>query len=252
MIATIREGAVVTLLIDRPERKNALDHSGVKALAEAFASAEADRDCRVVAIRGAGGTFCSGRDLGDARHDAPIEDILAYDEDWTDIFHLLSGASKPSVAIVEGHAVAGGFTIAMGCDFVVAERGARFGALEMRGGFPAAVNSAVLSRVAGPRKALEYLLSADTFPAEHLERAGLINQLADGRDELELLARDVCSMLAGLDPTAVKLTKDAHRMASVMPISEALVMGRQLNALLMATGRITAARDRHRKRGQGL
>jgi enoyl-CoA hydratase/carnithine racemase len=248
MIAIETHGPTTTLRIDRPQRRNALDHRSIAALSDALAAAEADPSCRVVAIRGTGGTFCSGRDLGEARTDAPLEELLAYDEAWTDIFHLLTGASKPSVAIVEGHAVAGGFTLAMGCDFVVAERGARFGALEMRGGFPAAVNSAILSRVAGPRKALEYLLSAETFPAEHLERAGLINHLADGGDALEETARQVCERLAALDATAVKLTKDAHRMASVMPISEALVMGRQLNALLMATGRITAARDRNKAR----
>lgn len=245
MIVTEARAAVTTLLIDRPERRNALDHASVKALVDAIAAAEADAACRVIIIRGRSGTFCSGRDLADARADAPLADILAYDEDWTDIFHLLSGLSKPSVAVVSGHAVAGGFTLAMACDFVIAERGARFGALEMRGGFPAAVNCAVLSRVVGPRKALEYLLSAETFPAEHLAAAGLINHLADGEPDLDRISADVADRLAALDPLAVKLTKDAHRMASTMPISEAIVMGRHLNALLMSSGRITAARDKH-------
>ncbi|MEZ5853435.1 MAG: enoyl-CoA hydratase/isomerase family protein [Hyphomicrobiaceae bacterium] len=195
---------------------------------------------------GAGSTFCSGRDLGDARADAPLEEILAYDEDWTDIFHLLSGSAKPSVAIVEGHAVAGGFTLAMGCDFVVAEAGRDLVRWKCAAAFrrPSTVRCCRVSQ--GPGKALEYLLSADTFEAEHLAAAGLINRLAEGRDALEAAARDMCERLAALDPTAVKLTKDAHRMASVMPISEALVMGRQLNALLMATGRITAARDKNK------
>jgi enoyl-CoA hydratase/carnithine racemase len=94
--------------------------------------------------------------------------------------------------------------------------------------------------------ALEYLLSADTFAAEHLFRNRLVNHIADGPAELERIAGEVAARLAGLDPLAVKLTKDAHRMASAMPLSEAIVMGRQLNALLMASGRITAARDRLR------
>ena len=180
MIDVQKNGPIATLLLTRPERRNALDHAAVKALSAAIADAEADPGCRCIVLRGAGGTFCSGRDLGDARSDAPLAEILAYDEDWTDIMHLLRGLSKPSVAVVEGHAVAGGFTLAMGCDFVVAERGARFGALEMRGGFPAAVNTAILSHLAGPRIALEYLLSADTFRAEHLYQNRLVNFLADG------------------------------------------------------------------------
>jgi enoyl-CoA hydratase/carnithine racemase len=249
MIDLEQVDAVTTLVINRPERRNALDHAGVKALSAAIADAEADAECRCLALRGAGGTFSSGRDLGDARHDAPLADILAYDEDWTDIFHLLHGLSKPSVAVVEGHAVAGGFTLAMGCDFVIAERGARFGALEMRGGFPAAVNTAILSHLAGPRIALEYLLSTDTFPAEHLLHNRLVSHVADGPAELQRIAGEVTVRLAALDPVAVKLTKDAHRMASTMPVSEAIVMGRQLNALLMTSGRITAARDNLKTRG---
>lgn len=241
MIRSATEGAVTTITIDRPQRRNALDHASVKGLADAIATAEADAACRVVVITGAGGTFCSGRDLGDARIDATLEEVLTYDEDWSDILHLLSGASKPSVAVVEGHAVAGGFTLAMGCNLVIAERGARFGALEMRGNFPAAVNCAVLSHLVSPRKALEYLLSADTFPADHLLAAGLLNHVVDGVEALRKTAADVTGRLAALDPIAVKMTKDAHRMASNMPVADAIVMGRQLNSLLMTSGRIHAA-----------
>jgi acetyl-CoA C-acetyltransferase/enoyl-CoA hydratase len=249
MINREQAGPLTSLIIDRPERRNALDHASVKALAAALAEAEADAQCRCIVLRGAGGTFSSGRDLGDARHDAPLADILAYDEDWTDILHLLRGMSKPSVAVVEGHAVAGGFTLAMGCDFVIAERDAKFGALEMRGGFPAAVNTAILAHLAGPRIALEYLLSAETFPAEHLFRNRLVNHLADGPAELMRIVGEVTGRLAALDPVAVKLTKDAHRMAQSMPLAEAIVMGRQLNALLMSSGRITAARDKLKRPG---
>jgi enoyl-CoA hydratase/carnithine racemase len=243
MIRIEKSGSATTLVIDRPQRRNALDHASVKALVAAIAESGTEPSCRLLMIRGAGGTFCSGRDLGDARRDAPLVEILAYDEDWTDVLHSLRDLSKPSVAVVEGHAVAGGFTLAMGCDFVIAERNARFGALEMRGGFPAAVNTAVLSHLVGPRKALEYLLSADTFAAAHLFAAGLINHLADGAGELDHITADVTKRLVALDPIAVKLTKDAHRMAVTMPIAEAIVMGRQLNSLLMSSGRIAEARD---------
>jgi enoyl-CoA hydratase len=243
-------GPVITLLIDRPKKKNALDLAGVKALSAAIADAERDAACRCIVLRGAGGTFSSGRDLGDARQGAALAEILTYDEDWTDILHLLCSLSKPSVAVVEGHAVAGGFTLAMGCDFVIAERGALFGALEMRGGFPAAVNTAILTHLTGPRVALEYLLSAETFSAEHLLGNRLVNYIADGPAELQRIASQVTDRLTALDPLAVKLTKEAHRMACTMPLSEAIVMGRQLNALLMSSGRITAARDQLRRPGR--
>src|SRR5262245_5092380 len=195
MIDREHAGGVTTLLVNRPDRRNALDHATVKALSDAIAGTDADAGCRCVVLRGAAGTFSSGRDLGDARHDAPLAEILAYDEDWTDVLHLLRSLSKPSVAVVEGHAVAGGFTLAMGCDFVIAERSAKFGALEMRGGFPAAVNTAILAHLVGPRVALEYLLSADTFAAEHLFRNRLVNHIADGPAELERIAGEVSTRL---------------------------------------------------------
>ena len=79
-----------------------------------------------------------------------------------------------SVILSVPFAVAGGFTLSMASDFVLAERSALFGALEMKGGFPAAVNTAVLSHLVGPRQSLELLLSAGTFTAEQLENMGLV------------------------------------------------------------------------------
>jgi enoyl-CoA hydratase/carnithine racemase len=241
MIQTEKSTGIVTLTLARPERRNALSHAGIKALVAALADAEADSGCRCVIVTGAGGHFCSGRDLAEAKEGAPLEEILRYDEDWTDIFHLLRGLSKPTIAMVAGNAVAGGFTLAMGCDFVVAERSARFGALEMRGNFPAAVNAMILTHFTGHRQSLELLLSADTFSAEHLYRLGLVNRLAEDAAGLAAETRAWAEKLAALDATAVRLTKDAVRMGLSMPLSEALVAGRQLNSLLMATGRVAAA-----------
>lgn len=251
MLEILAAGHVTTLWIDRPSRRNALDGATIEALGAGIRRAAGDPDCRVLVIRGRGSTFSSGRDLADARRDAPLEDLLAYDRGWTDIIGGLASLEKPSVAVVEGHAVAGGFTLAMACDLVIAGRNARFGALEMRGGFPAAVNCAVLARVAGPRKALEYLLSADTFDAANLCAAGLINHVEAEGEALEARLADVTRRLVSLDPTAVALTKQMHRRASAMPFAEAIGVGGQLNTLLMASGRILAARDRHAARSKG-
>jgi enoyl-CoA hydratase/carnithine racemase len=90
---------------------------------------------------------------------------------------------------------------------------------------------------------LEYLLSAETFPAEPLLDNRLINRIADGPAELQHIVNEMMARLTALDPLAVKLTKEAHRMASAMPLAEAIIMGRHLNALLMSSDRITAARD---------
>ena len=236
-----RDGAVARLVIDRPRRRNALTPAMIGELARAIGAAEEDAACRCIVITGAGGNFCSGRDLDATAADRSLPSVIAHDDAYAAIFDRLLRLSKPSVAVVRGHAVAGGFTLAMACHFVVAEAGARFGALEMRGGFPAAINTAVLSRLAGPRRALELLLSAETFTAARLEAMGLITRLANDEADLDRAASELVAGLVALDPVAVKLTLETHRAAASMPASEALTLGKQLNALLAASGRIAEA-----------
>jgi enoyl-CoA hydratase len=233
--------AITTLRLNRPEKRNALTLEMIHAIGDGLAAAAADDDCRCIVITGNGGNLAAGRDLGEASADDTLEHMLNNDDAWTRIFEILNAMTKSTVAVVEGYAVAGGFTLAMGCDFVLAERGAKFGALEMRGGFPAAINTAVLSRLVGPRQSLELLLSADLFGAEHLYRMGLINKLADGSDALAAIANDFTARLTALDPVSVRLTKETHRAMATLPMSDALLVGKQLNTLMMSSGKIDEA-----------
>tara|TARA_E500000331_G_scaffold351609_1_gene398620 strand:+ start:878 stop:1555 length:678 start_codon:yes stop_codon:yes gene_type:complete len=217
-------------------------------LAEEIASSAEDQDCRCLVLRGSNGHFAAGRDLSDVSSDTPFETVLENDDAWAAIFDTLSGMNKPSLAAVEGYAVAGGFTLAMGCDFVIAEQSSKFGALEMRGGFPAALNTAVLSRLIGPRFSLELLLSTDLFDAPYLHQMGLINHLADGSKNLESIVRSKATSLAALDPLAVKLTKETHRAVSSLPLREGLTVGKHLNALLLCGGRFDVAKQLHDNR----
>ena len=232
---------VTTLVISRPKLRNALNWDTIRELSDGILNAEADPNCHCLVITGDGEHFVAGRDLGEANSDADLNETLANDEAYTRIFTALRSMSKPSVSVVRGYAVAGGFTLAMGCDFVLADRTAKFGALEMRGGFPAAVNTAILGQLIGPRQSLELLLSADLFNAEHLYRVGLINQLFDNSDQLEVGAKIFVANLAALDPTAVQMTKETQRATTAMPMADALVMAKHLNALLMTSGRINEA-----------
>ena len=243
MITSKTDGPVTTLVLDRPAKRNALNRAMITTLREEIAAVEADEGCRVLVITGAEGHFSAGRDLGDSDVSTPLQDVMAYDDAYTAVFEILRRSTKPSLAIVQGFAVAGGFTLAMGCDFVIADQSARFGALEMRGGFPAAINTAILSHLCGPRHAMELLLSADMFSADMLFRMGLINELAASGKELEEISRRRIDALATLDPIAVRLTKETGRAASTMPLAEALVMARQLNSLLMTSGKIDAAAE---------
>ncbi|MEZ5850551.1 MAG: enoyl-CoA hydratase/isomerase family protein [Hyphomicrobiaceae bacterium] len=240
MIRTEREGGIVRLLIDRPQRRNAFDAATARALGEAIAAAQGDPEARVLVIKGAGDVFSTGRDLKasaeGAGADGRAHDPFGEDDAWVRIFHLLHRSSIPSVAVVRGYAVAGGFTLAMGCDFVLAERGAQFGAFEMRHGFPASVCTPILARLVGPRLGLEFALFGEPISAERLHAAGLVNRLAEDGEDLARIEAAFAGHLAGLDARAVKMTRDTFRAAEQMPLDNALDMGRQLNQLIGATG----------------
>ena len=242
MIRAERDGGIERLVIDRPERRNAFDRATCEALGDAIERATRDPATRVVVIKGAGDTFSAGRDLKAAAAAREAgSDPFAEDEAWVRIFHLLHRAPVPSLAVVRGFAVAGGFTLAMGCDFVVAERTARFGAFEMRHGFPAAVCTPVLARLAGPRIALELALLGEAVGAERMAALGLVNRLAEDADDLARVEAELAGRIAALDPRAVRQTRAMLRAASEMAHDNALDMGAQLNQLIAATGGFAAA-----------
>ena len=242
MIRTEREGGIVRFVIDRPERKNAFDDAMALSLSEGISLAQRDADARVIVIKGAADVFSTGRDLkaaaaaAEARPSAAADDGVPRHEIWAGIFHQLHRSPLPSVAIVRGYAVAGGFTLAMGCDFVLAERSAQFGAFEMRHGFPAAVCTPILARLIGARLGLEFALFGEPIPAERLYAAGLINRLASSSAELTRLETEFVGHLSRLEPRAVKATRDLFRAAENMPFDNALDAGRQLNELIELSG----------------
>jgi enoyl-CoA hydratase/carnithine racemase len=240
MVQIGKQDGVTTLILNRPKQRNALDAGVIDGLIQAIEEAEADHDTRCLVIRGAGGNFCAGRDLTHPP-ERNLAAVLAADETWTKVNRLLHRINIPTVAVVEGYAVAGGFTLAMICDFVLAEIGAQFGALEMRRNFPAAINTPVLSSLVGPRLAVEFLLFGDLIPAQRLYEVGLINRLVEGAEALNQVAHQFVGGLAALDPDAVRMTKESQRAARNMPLIDALEMGKLGNALIAASGRMDEA-----------
>jgi enoyl-CoA hydratase/carnithine racemase len=246
MVQIGKQDGATTLILNRPEQRNALDADVIDGLIQAIEEAEADSATRCLVIRGAGGNFCAGRDLTKPP-DRDLAQALAADETWTKVNRLLHRMNKPTVAVVEGYAVAGGFTLAMICDFVLAEQGAHFGALEMRRGFPAAINTPVLSKLIGPRLALEFLLFGDLIPAQRLYEVGLINRVVEGAEALNQVAHQFVGGLVALDPDAVRMTKESHRATVNMPLIDALEMGKLGNALIAASGRMDEAMQGYAK-----
>ncbi|MFL2987731.1 MAG: enoyl-CoA hydratase/isomerase family protein [Candidatus Poriferisodalaceae bacterium] len=238
MIRTEEDGAVVSVILDAPEVKNAFNASMIADLSSAISDAARAESCRCLLITGANGTFCAGRDLSE-QVDSSLDAILKRESQWEEIFQQLRQFPKLSVAVVEGYAVAGGFTLAMGCDFVISDSKAVFGAFEMRNGFPAAVNTPLLAKLVAPRLALEWALLGEAISARRLYEMGLINRLAEDPEELSEVANTFISHLTTLNPTAVRAAKEIHHAARNMPLADALVMGAQQNSLISASGWLT-------------
>ena len=239
MIDTDLENGVLRLTLNRPEARNALNSAGMAELNAALHEAESNSDAQVLVIQAAGKAFSAGRDLKEAPT-LPLETSLQQHDDWATVYQRLQRLTIPTVAVVQGFAVAGGFTLAMGCDFVLASRSAKFGAMEMANGFPAAVCTPLLAHLLGPRLGLELALFGEPVGAERLYEMGLINALADDDDALPALADDYVGRLLRLNPGAVKQTKEAFRAARTMPLDQAMVIGKHLNQLLDAAGNFTA------------
>ena len=166
-----QDGPVTTVILDRPEARNAVDRATAEALAEAFRAFDADDGASVAVLYGAGGTFCAGADL--KAMDNRIED----DGDGP-MGPTRMRLSKPVIAAIEGYAVAGGLELAAWCDLRVAAEDAVLGVFCRRWGVPLIDGGTVrLPRLIGASRAMDLILTGRPVPADEAERIGLVNRV---------------------------------------------------------------------------
>jgi enoyl-CoA hydratase len=190
-----RQGPVTTVILSRPERRNAVDGPTAQALADAFRAVEDDPETRVAVLWGEGGTFCAGADLkalggeDGNRLNAEGAAPMGPSRMWL---------SKPVIAAISGHAVAGGLELALWCDLRVAERDAVLGVFCRRWGVPLVDGGTVrLPRLIGLSRALDLILTGRPIGAEEALEFGLVNRLVasgESRQEAERLGRELASM----------------------------------------------------------
>ena len=189
-----RAGPVSTVLLSRPERRNAVDGPTALALAEAFREFEVDPDARVAVLHGEGGVFCAGADLQAVGTDSGNR--IAPDGDGP-MGPTRMRVSKPVIAAVAGYAVAGGLELALWCDLRVAEEGAVFGVFCRRWGVPLIDGGTVrLPRLSGVSRAMDMVLTGRPVLADEALAMGLVNRVVpDGscRAAAEELARELAA-----------------------------------------------------------
>jgi enoyl-CoA hydratase len=183
-------GPVTTVILDRPAVRNAVDGPTAQALADAFRDFEADDAASVAVLWGAGGTFCAGADLKAMRDEGRANRVEA--EGDGPMGPTRMALSKPVIAAVSGHAVAGGLELACWCDLRVAEEDAVFGVFCRRWGVPLIDGGTVrLPRLIGMSRALDLILTGRPVGAHEAHAIGLANRVvAKGaaREAAEALA----------------------------------------------------------------
>src|SRR2546422_7044044 len=183
-------GPVTTIILDRPERRNAVDPPTAAALRAAFRAFERDREARVAVLWGAHETFCAGYDLK-AFAAAPPKYPRPYGEGPMGPTRMRLG--KPVIAAVSGHAVAGGLELALWCDLRLVEEDAIMGVFHRRWGIPLLDGGPVqLPAVVRPCRALDLILTGRPGDARQAQRIGLANRIVakgKAREGAEALAR---------------------------------------------------------------
>lgn len=190
-----RQGPVTTVIIDRAERRNAVDRATAEALANAFQSFDADPDARVAVLYGEHGTFCAGADLKEIAAGNPNRVAPDGDGPMGPTRMLLS---KPVIAAISGHAVAGGLELALWCDLRVVEEDAILGVFCRRFGVPLIDGGTVrLPRLIGLSRALDLILTGRAVDAREALSIGLANRIApkgQSREVAESLALSLASL----------------------------------------------------------
>ena len=232
------------LTINRPEVRNAMSWEVMGGLRRALAVAGEDDDVRVVVLAGAGDrAFCSGADLGSmSGHHGSEEGALALHTargELAEVFRALWGLGKPTVARVQGFAMAGGFGLALACDLVVASERARFGAPEINVGLWPFMITVPMVRSMAPKKALELMLTGRAVDAHEADRLGFVTKVVP-HDELDAEVDALADALAAKSPAVMKLGRDAFYAVWDVDASEAL---RHLQAMLSITAQTEDAAE---------
>lgn len=201
-------GPVRTLTLNRPERRNALTPEMQDELINAMEAAAADAAVRVLVLTGAGESFCAGLDLSalQAMQNQSAEELAEDAKRIARLFQTLYRLPIPTIAAVNGHAIAGGTGLATLCDFTLAVPEAKFGYTEVRIGFVPALVSAYLQLQVGDKQTRNLLLTGRLFGAQEAFTLGLVTEVVPA-ESLEARSAELAATLIRNSPTSLRATK---------------------------------------------
>ena len=206
---TQQQGAVLTLTLSRPEVRNAFNDEVILELTEAFRDANARADVRAVVLAAEGPSFCAGADLNWMRRmaDYTRPQNLADAGALAEMLRTIYACVKPTIARVQGDAIAGGMGLVAVCDMAVSVDTAHYCLSEVKLGLIPATISPYVIRAMGARAAHRYFLTAERFDAQEAHRIGFVHAVVSA-DQLDAKVAELTQALVNASPNAVRACKD--------------------------------------------
>ena len=240
---------ILTLTLNRPEKRNALNEGLIASLKGALKEAPKDPGLRAIVVTGAGKDFCSGADLSALRKIAESGALenLEDAESLLELFVAIRRTPVPVIAAVQGRALAGGCGLATACDVVLAAESARFGYPEVKIGFVAAMVMAILRRNVSEKKSFELITRGADFGASEALQIGLINHVFPD-DGFENAVEEFADGYRKLSASAVMLSKKLLYQMDGQDFESALSIGAEVNAIARLTEDCKAGIDRFLKK----
>jgi enoyl-CoA hydratase/carnithine racemase len=232
-----RKDGVVTVTMNRPERKNAANGVMLNELKEVFAEVEDRPDDKVMVLTGAGGAFCSGADLSDPNGPAtdPTRSGLSRMRRLGDVALGLHHVTKPTIAKVDGVAVGAGLSLALGCDLVVCSDRARLSMIFAKRSLSLDNGASwLLPRLVGMARAKEIALFGGMWSGEEAAAIGLVNRVLPV-DELDAFVEEWAATLAAGPPLALSMTKTLLHASSMASMEQAVEDEARCQALNFST-----------------
>ena len=219
-----REGGIAWVILNRPEKRNAMNPTMHYEMLEVWDELQFDDDVRVVILAGEGEAWCAGQDLKESFLETDGKPYEHYRSSWAASewrWRRLYYFPKPTIAMVHGYCFGGGFTQLIACDLAYAAEEATFGLSEVNwGSFPGGLVSRILAEALSNRDALYLSMTGDTFDGRRAAEMGLVNA-AFPRAELRERTLELAEKLMSKNPATLRLCKEVYKHVKDMPIEHA-------------------------------
>lgn len=220
---------IANITLNRPEVRNSLSAELMEEIIQALSASKRDPEVRVVVIRGAGGkAFCAGADLGKVgEKSSNIIEMRAHLSKYADLILALADVGKPTVAAVQGYALAGGCGLAVACDLTIASEKAKFGVPEVNVGLWGMIITAPIFRAVSMKKGLELFYTGKHIDAYEAEKIGMVNKVVP-HESLAEETLSLASELASKSPLAMRMGREAYYTSRDMEYTKAVKYLREM------------------------